>query len=46
MLQNDNSASQNFIENPEDVHIELTKNFIVIMRRNGEILKLDRKQLT
>lgn len=33
-------------EKPSDIHVDLTKNYIVVMRRNGQIMKIAHAQLT
>ena len=33
-------------EQPTDIHVDMTKNYIVVMRRNGTILKIPSQQLT
>lgn len=34
-----------YVEKPEDIHVDLTKNYIVLMRRNGDILKIPKSQI-
>ena len=44
--ENDPEGNGKYQEKIGDVHVDLTKNFIAIIRRNGKIIKIDRHQLT
>lgn len=41
---NQNDSGDCLEEQAEDVHVELTKNYVVFLRRNGQILKTKREQ--